>query len=307
LYIGRFAPTPSGPLHFGSIVTALASFLDAKHNKGIWKIRIDDIDTPRVVKDAELSILKNLENLGLFWDDKIFKQSENIEEYKNNFEILSKKNLTYNCQCTRKKIAKLNQSITNIDEPIYNNYCRNKKYPSSNISSVRLITNYATTNFLDKTQGFQANNINNKTGDFIIKRSDQVYSYQLATVIDDELQSITNIVRGSDLLSSTIKQHYINTLLDFSKKNYMHIPIATINNKKISKGNGDKLNTNDWSLIIIEGLKFLKQNIQKNMEDACPEEILKYASKNWNIKPLKQINSIELNFNQRSFVDNIHT
>ena len=87
----------------------------------------------------------------------------------------------------------------------------------------------------------------------------------------------------------------------------MHIPIATINNKKISKGNGDKLNTNDWSLIIIEGLKFLKQNIQKNMEDACPEEILKYASKNWNIKPLKQINSIELNFNQRSFVDNIHT
>ncbi len=307
MYIGRFAPTPSGPLHFGSIVTALASFLDAKHNKGIWKIRIDDIDTPRVVKDAELSILKNLENLGLFWDDKIFKQSENIEEYKNNFEILSKKNLTYNCQCTRKKIAKLNQSITNIDEPIYNNYCRNKKYPSSNISSVRLITNYATTNFLDKTQGFQANNINNKTGDFIIKRSDQVYSYQLATVIDDELQSITNIVRGSDLLSSTIKQHYINTLLDFSKKNYMHIPIATINNKKISKGNGDKLNTNDWSLIIIEGLKFLKQNIQKNMEDACPEEILKYASKNWNIKPLKQINSIELNFNQRSFVDNIHT
>ena len=307
MYIGRFAPTPSGPLHFGSIVTALASFLDAKHNKGIWKIRIDDIDTPRVVKDAELSILKNLENLGLFWDDKIFKQSENIEEYKNNFEILSKKNLIYNCQCTRKKIAKLNQSITNIDEPIYNNYCRNKKYPSSNISSVRLITNYATTNFLDKTQGFQANNINNKTGDFIIKRSDQVYSYQLATVIDDELQSITNIVRGSDLLSSTIKQHYINTLLDFSKKNYMHIPIATIKNKKISKGNGDKLNTNDWSLIIIEGLKFLKQNIQKNMEDACPEEILKYASKNWNIKPLKQINSIELNFNQRSFVDNIHT
>ena len=87
----------------------------------------------------------------------------------------------------------------------------------------------------------------------------------------------------------------------------MHIPIATINNKKISKGNGDKLNTNDWSLIIIEGLKFLKQNIQKNMEDACPEEILKYASKNWSINPLKQINSIELNFNQRSFVDNIHT
>ncbi len=307
MYIGRFAPTPSGPLHFGSIVTALASFLDAKHNKGIWKIRIDDIDTPRVVKNAELSILKSLENLGLFWDDKIFRQSENIEEYKNNFEKLSKKNLTYNCQCTRKKITKLNQSITNIDEPIYNNYCRNKQYPSSDISSVRLITNYATTNFLDKTQGFQANNINNKTGDFIIKRSDQVYSYQLAAVIDDELQSITNIVRGSDLLNSTIKQNYINTLLDFSKKNYMHIPIATINNKKISKGNGDKLNTNDWSLIIIEGLKFLKQNIQKNMEDACPEEILKYASKNWSINPLKQINSIELNFNQRSFVDNIHT
>ncbi len=305
MYIGRFAPTPSGPLHFGSIITALASYLDAKNNKGIWKIRIDDIDSPRVVKGAESAILSILENLGLFWDDEIFRQSKNVKSYENYFEILCKKNLTYNCQCSRKQIASLNKSDSN--EIIYNNYCREKQHPASNSSSVRIIANFTSTNFLDRAQGFQAHKSDSLTGDFIIKRSDQIYAYQLTAVIDDELQSVTDIVRGSDLLNSTIKQHYINTLLNFPEKNFMHIPVASINNRKLSKGNGDKINTKNWSLVLIEGLKFLKQKIQKDMEDAKPEEILKYASKNWDIKPLQNLNSIELDSNQRSFVDNIHT
>lgn len=305
MYIGRFAPTPSGPLHFGSIITALASYLDAKNNNGLWKIRIDDIDSPRVMKGAELSILNALENLGLFWDGKISRQSENIKEYKKILEVLNKKNLTYNCKCSRKQITISNPSA--VDEPIYNNHCRNKQNQSSNKSAVRLISNYELTNFIDKTQGSQSHNINNPIGDFIIKRSDQLYAYQLAVVIDDELQSITNIVRGTDLLSSTIKQKYINNILNFSEKIYMHIPIAKINNQKLSKGNGDKLNTNNLSLILIESLKFLKQKIQKGIEDASPEEVLKYASKNWDTKPLQQIDNIELNLNQRQIVGNVHT
>ena len=305
MYIGRFAPTPSGPLHFGSIITALASYLDAKNNNGLWKIRIDDIDSPRVMKGAELSILNALENLGLFWDGKISRQSENIKEYKKILEVLNKKNLTYNCECSRKQIAISNPPA--VDEPIYNNHCRNKQNQSSNKSAVRLISNYELTNFIDKTQGSQSHNINNPIGDFIIKRSDQLYAYQLAVVIDDELQSITNIVRGTDLLSSTIKQKYINNILNFSEKIYMHIPIAKINNQKLSKGNGDKLNTNNLSLILIESLKFLKQKIQKGIEDASPEEVLKYASKNWDTKPLQQIDNIELNLNQRQIVGNVHT
>ena len=305
MYIGRFAPTPSGPLHFGSIITALASYLDAKNNNGLWKIRIDDIDSPRVMKGAELSILNTLENLGLFWDGKISRQSENIKEYKKILEVLNKKNLTYNCKCSRKQITISNPSA--VDEPIYNNHCRNKQNQSSNKSAVRLISNYELTNFIDKTQGSQSHNINNPIGDFIIKRSDQLYAYQLAVVIDDELQSITNIVRGTDLLSSTIKQKYINNILNFSEKIYMHIPIAKINNQKLSKGNGDKLNTNNLSLILIESLKFLKQKIQKGIEDASPEEVLKYASKNWDTKPLQQIDNIELNLNQRQIVGNVHT
>ena len=172
---------------------------------------------------------------------------------------------------------------------------------------MRIIANFTSTNFLDRAQGFQAHKSDSLTGDFIIKRSDQIYAYQLTAVIDDELQSVTDIVRGSDLLNSTIKQHYINTLLNFPEKNFMHIPVASINNRKLSKGNGDKINTKNWSLVLIEGLKFLKQKIQKDMEDAKPEEILKYASKNWDIKPLQNHNSIELDSNQRSFVDNIHT
>jgi len=305
LYIGRFAPTPSGPLHFGSIVTAMASYLDAKHNNGKWKVRIDDIDSPRVLEGAESAILKKLENLGLFWDDKISRQSENIKEYINTHEALEKKNLTYYCRCSRKTILESIQSDT--DELIYNNNCRNKQHPSSNTSSTRLIANYKSTSFIDRAQGPQFHNINNSISDFIIKRSDQLYAYQFAVVIDDELQSVNNIVRGTDLLNSTIKQHYINNILNFSEKTYMHVPIALINNRKLSKGNGDKLNSNNLSVILVEGLKFLKQKIQKDIEDGSPEEILKYASVNWDVKPFQKLSRIELNPTQCLIVDNART
>ena len=305
MYIGRFAPTPSGPLHFGSIITALASYLDAKHNNGQWKIRIDDIDSPRIAEGAELKILKSLESLGLFWDATISRQSENIGEYKNILGMLNSKNLTYNCKCSRKKNSISN--LLDVDDPIYNNHCRNKQYPSSNKSAIRLITECKSSDFIDRIQGLQSYNPNNSIGDFIIKRSDQFYAYQLAVVIDDHLQSVTNIVRGTDLLSSTFKQHYINTLLDYSEKSYMHIPIALINNRKLSKGNGDKLNNNNFSLMIIEGLKFLKQEIKKDSETASPREILKYAAENWDTAPLQKIKNIELSANQRLIVDNAHT
>ena len=303
MYIGRFAPTPSGPLHFGSIITALASYLDAKNNNGQWKVRIDDIDSPRIAEGAESTILKNLESLGLFWDDKISRQSENIKEYNDILEMLKSRNLTYNCNCSRKQIAISNQS--DLKEPTYNNHCRSMRHPSSSKSAIRLIADYKSTNFIDRIQGFQSDN--NLINDFIIKRSDQLYAYQLAVVIDDHLQSVTNIVRGADLLSSTIKQYYINNLLKFPEKTYMHIPIATINNQKLSKSNGDKLNNNNFSLILIEGLKFLKQKVKKNIEDASPREILKYASENWDLAPLRQIKNIELSSNQRLIVDNTHT
>ena len=303
MYIGRFAPTPSGPLHFGSIITALASYLDAKNNNGQWKVRIDDIDSPRIAEGAESTILKNLESLGLFWDDKISRQSENIKEYNDILEMLKSRNLTYNCNCSRKQIAISNQS--DLKEPTYNNHCRSMRHPSSSKSAIRLIADYKSTNFIDGIQGFQSDN--NLIDDFIIKRSDQLYAYQLAVVIDDHLQSVTNIVRGADLLSSTIKQYYINNLLKFPEKTYMHIPIATINNQKLSKSNGDKLNNNNFSLILIEGLKFLKQKVKKNIEDASPREILKYASENWDLAPLRQIKNIELSSNQRLIVDNTNT
>ena len=303
MYIGRFAPTPSGPLHFGSIITALASYLDAKHNNGQWKVRIDDIDSPRIAEGAESTILKNLESLGLFWDDKISRQSENIKEYNDILEMLKSRNLTYNCNCSRKQIAISNQS--DLKEPTYNNHCRSMRHPSSSKSAIRLIADYKSTNFIDRIQGFQSDN--NLINDFIIKRSDQLYAYQLAVVIDDHLQSVTNIVRGADLLSSSIKQYYINNLLKFPEKSYAHIPIAIINNQKLSKSNGDKLNNDNFSLILIEGLKFLKQKVKKNIEDASPREILKYASENWDLAPLRQIKNIELSSNQRLIVDNTHT
>ena len=294
MYIGRFAPTPSGPLHLGSFITALASYLDAKHNDGEWKIRIDDIDTPRIKKGSEKLILNSLEAFGLHWDGLVMHQSDNIKIYELVTQKLKELDLTYYCECSRKEI--LLNNPTKSGYSIYNNACSLKKITARKGNSIRLKTNSKNINFKDTIQGTKSINLKLLMGDFIVKRSDNVFSYQLTTAIDDDLQSVTNIVRGADLIESTPQQIYIRSLLNLKPIKYSHIPIALIGGQKLSKSMGDTLQMKNPTDVLIKSLKFLNQKISKAHEQASPIEIIQWAVKNWDRKKIKKKTAIELNF-----------
>jgi len=294
MYIGRFAPTPSGPLHLGSFITALASYLDAKHNDGEWKIRIDDIDTPRIKKGSEKLILNSLEAFGLHWDGLVMRQSDNIKIYELVTQKLKELNLTYYCECSRKDI--LLNNPTKSDFSIYNNACSLKKLSTSKGHSIRLKTNSKKIIFKDTIQGTKSINLELLMGDFIVKRSDNIFSYQLTTAIDDDLQSITNIVRGADLIKSTPQQIYIRALLKLKAIKYSHIPIVLVGGQKLSKSMGDTLEMKNPSEVLIKSLKFLNQEISKALEQASPKEIIQWAVKNWDRKKIEKKTAIELSY-----------
>ena len=215
-YRGRFAPTPSGALHFGSIVTALGSYLDAKSNEGKWFLRIDDIDQTRNKVDANKIILEQLEKLGLTWDGPIVYQSQNIGLYETAIKKLEEFNCTFPCTCTRQEVG--NQ--------IYPGTCRHKNNIWNKKHSIRIKTENIQISISDRLQNNYTQTMDSEVGDFIIKRSDNYFAYQLATIVDDNEQKITDIVRGFDLLDSTTKQVYLQSKLQYKTPRYLHLPIA---------------------------------------------------------------------------------
>jgi len=299
MYIGRFAPTPSGPLHFGSMVTAIASFLDAKSNKGKWLVKIDDIDQHRAMKRGDITILNSLERLHLYWDMPVVYQSRRIKEYQNQLERLKKFNMTYLCQCSRRDILKL--AVKGVDGFIYPGICRDKKVELSDQVAHRVKVNSALITTEDLIQGLVKQNLSKDIGDFIIKRSDGLFSYQFTVVVDNHLDGVTNIVRGSDLIQSTPRQVYLHKLLNFDIPEFSHIPVATKLQKKISKSYGDG--------IIIEGneieiwlkcLAFLNQPMEKLSNSMSLENIIHEAILCWTKSLIKPLREIEID-------DNIHT
>jgi len=261
MYIGRFAPSPTGPMHFGSLVTAVASYLDAKHHDGLWKVRMEDLDQPRVVKQSDKAILDTLHQHGFQWDDEIIYQSHRIDIYEHYASNLNQKENTYFCECSRKEIA--DSAMTGIDGMIYPGTCRDKKL-NAQYHALRIKAEDIYMVFEDKIQGVIQQNILKDFGDFILKRSDGIYAYQLAVVIDDALQNINTIVRGADLIDSTSRQIFLQKKLSLPSVNYGHIPIATFNQKKLSKENQstpvDHSNIKDN---LIACLKFLGQDYEE--------------------------------------------
>jgi len=294
MYIGRFAPTPSGPLHFGSIVTAVASYLDAKKNNGLWKIRIDDLDKPRIALGAERQILSRIESLGLIWDGKISYQSNESknQQYTQALDKLNDLNITYACECSRKKI--LTNVLIGIDGPIYDKECLTKNLQKNKHKSIRLKVTSQNILFKDTIQGDLKQNLEKLVGDFILKRSDNVFSYQLAVVIDDYLQSVSHVIRGSDLLNSTTRQIYIGNLLGLPLLQYMHVPLACIDGKKLSKANSNKIILNNPNSLLIEALKFLNQKQCDDLKDATVNEIIKWSILNWDINRIPKKKKIEI-------------
>lgn len=231
-YVGRFAPSPTGPLHFGSLVAALASWLDAKHAGGEWLLRMEDLDQPRVVPGAADTILRQLETFGLHWDGAVEYQSRRCAMYREALKQLVA--FTYPCACTRKE---LEDSALAIDgSRIYPGTCRNSLAPGKTARAVRLCTSREPVRFTDRVQGEIAQSVESEVGDFVLLRADGLFAYQLAVVVDDAAQGITDVVRGADLLDSTARQIYLQRLLGFATPRYLHTPIATNSaGEKLSK------------------------------------------------------------------------
>jgi len=235
MYVGRFAPSPTGPLHFGSLVAALASWLDARAADGRWLVRIEDLDPPRAVPGAADEILRTLDRLGLGWDGPVLYQSRRSASYEAALESLD----TYWCGCTRREIADSSIGRATDGAQIYPGTCRTGLAPGKTPRALRLRTGGEEIAFTDRVQGPQRQILEREIGDFVLLRADGQFAYQLAVVVDDAEQGVTDVVRGADLLDSTPRQIFLQRLLGYPMPRYLHVP-AAVNEagEKLSKQTG---------------------------------------------------------------------
>jgi len=234
MYTGRFAPSPTGPLHMGSLTAALASWLDARSAGGRWLVRMEDLDRPRVVPGAAAAILEALARLGLTWDGDVVYQSERDELYRGALERLATH--TYWCGCSRREIADSSLGLAVDGAPIYPGTCRGGPCGARRALRVKVSDTVA---FQDRLQGRHAQVLERDIGDFVLYRADGLFAYQLAVVVDDAAQGITDVVRGADLLDSTPRQIYLQRLLGLPTPRYLHVPVAVnAGGEKLSKQSG---------------------------------------------------------------------
>jgi glutamyl-Q tRNA(Asp) synthetase len=233
-YRGRFAPSPTGPLHFGSLVAAVGSFLDARAHRGEWLLRMEDLDHPRCVPGAADAILRTLEALGLHWDGPVLQQSARDAAYAAALARLDEAGQIYGCACTRREVA--DSALAGIDGPVYPGTCRDGLPPGRAARAWRLRCDGARIAFDDAIQGRIAQDLEREIGDFVLQRADGLYAYQLAVVVDDAEQGITDIVRGADLIDSTPRQIHLQRLLGLPTPRYAHLPVAVnARGEKLSK------------------------------------------------------------------------
>jgi glutamyl-Q tRNA(Asp) synthetase len=235
MVIGRFAPSPTGPLHFGSLVAAVASYCDTKSRGGQWLLRIEDVDTTRRVDGASEQIIQTLQRYGFMWDGEIIYQSQRTDLYQQALDLLRDQDLAYPCTCSRKEIAD-SSTLQGIEGAIYPGTCLQHPVKPGVPAAWRLKTSDTVIGFDDLIQGHLQHNMAKDIGDFVVKRADGLFSYQLAVVVDDVLQGVTHVVRGADLLNSTTRQIYLQQLLGYTTPVYAHIPLVmNAEGQKLSK------------------------------------------------------------------------
>ena len=280
-YRGRFAPTPSGPLHFGSMVAAVGSYLDAKSQSGDWLLRIDDLDPPRVMPGATDGILYALERVGLRWDEAVVFQSGRGEAYRDALERLRARNLIYPCGCSRKEIDEA--AIAGIDSSVYPGTCRHGMPPGRTMRSQRVRTDGASVEFDDRLQGRIRQQLAAEIGDFVLWRIDGVFSYHLACAVDDGDAGITHVVRGADLIDSTPRQIYLQRLLGLPEPEYLHLPIAVnAQGEKLSKQTlAPAVDTRSPAEVVAQVLQFLGQVPPPDLAGAKVDELLSWAISHW--------------------------
>lgn len=285
-YVGRFAPTPSGHLHFGSLLAALASFLDARHHGGQWLVRIEDLDQPRNLPGATDHILSTLETYGLEWDGDVLRQSANLERYEHVLLKLLEQGDAYYCDCPRKLIME--------HGGVYPGYCRTRELTAADSHAIRVRAPEEPVTLDDRLQGKFRQHLDADVGDFVIRRRDGIIAYQLAVVVDDIAQGVTDIIRGADLLDSTPRQLWLYRLLKASPPRYLHIPL-------IMRKDGEKLSKRLASAPIagahatatlFRALTALAQEPPHALRDAPVREQLIWAIAHWQPQRLPAVRQI---------------
>jgi len=274
-YVGRFAPSPTGPLHFGSLITAVGSYCDAKAHHGQWIVRIEDTDIPRIYPDSEHHILQCLDAFEFESDVKIIYQKDRLDIYESVIEQLQKENQVYACECTRKMLG---------SNHIYIGTCREKHLDFNN-QAIRVKVSEQSICFHDRLQGQHCSNLTTDLGDFVLKRRDGIINYQLAVVIDDYLQGITHVVRGADLLDNTARQIWLGRVLSYPKLKYMHLPLAMNNQgQKLSKQNlAQALDIQNAPQMLLQAILALGQ---QPVDLDQPHQMLAQAVAQWEIKSI---------------------
>lgn len=276
-YVGRFAPSPTGPLHFGSLIAAVASFLEARTRDGRWLLRIEDIDPPREQPGATQVILQALESYGFEWDGPVLYQSASRTSHDAAMAQLQAEGNAYRCGCSRRNLG-----------PVYPGTCRAGSQAAE--TALRVLTNNEEISFVDQLQGRQSQRLESEFGDFVVLRKDGLIAYQLAVVVDDYLQGVTDIVRGIDLMDSTPRQIWLQQLLGYPTPNYIHIPVA-INDReqKLSKSHGaGGVALTDVASTLRAALATLGQRPPAELAEASVTDIWSWALENWNIGVLSE-------------------
>ncbi len=270
LYRGRFAPTPSGPLHFGSLVAALASWLEARHADGEWLVRVDDLDPPREVPGAADNILRQLDAFGLHWDGPVRYQSQRRPAYQNAVEQLLDSGHAFHCRLTRKQLATLNHNHPGISAAV----------SAADDTAIRLQVPDRALTYQDGIQGTISNNLHHDGGAFVIRRRDGLFGYQLACALDDADDGITHVLRGADLLDSTLRQRWLLECLGRPAPDYAHLPVVTDGrNLKLSKSRGsDALAADRASQLLSAALRCMGLQPPSDLQGANPATLLAWGT-----------------------------
>jgi glutamyl-Q tRNA(Asp) synthetase len=288
---GRFAPSPTGPLHFGSLVAAVASWVDARAAGGEWLVRIEDVDAPRTVPGAADEILRALEAFGLEWDGEVAWQSRRTPHYQRAFERLEAMGVVYRCRCSRRELA--DSGLPGIEGAVYPGTCRALGLPASQGGADRVRVGNQPISFVDRVQGPVSQRLDAEIGDFVLRRRDGLFAYQLAVVVDDADQRITDVVRGADLLLSTPRQIHLQELLGYPAPAYLHVPVATHHGgQKLSKQSlAPALDAGRPGPWLAAALEFLGQPAPP---EARPAEMLAAASAAWDPRKIPGTTALEV-------------
>ncbi|WP_325437250.1 tRNA glutamyl-Q(34) synthetase GluQRS [Pseudomonas nitroreducens] len=286
-YIGRFAPTPSGYLHFGSLVAAVASYLDARSVGGKWLVRMEDLDPPREMPGAQAAILETLERYGFEWDGPVERQSDRHAAYSAQVEQWLRSGLAYACTCSRKQLEGSNG--------IYPGTCRDAQHDWYGDVAIRIRVPELDYRFTDRLQGEFHQHLGREVGDFIICRRDGLFAYQLAVVLDDAWQGVTDIVRGADLLDNTPRQLYLQELLGIAAPRYLHVPlIIQPDGHKLGKSyRSPPLEAEQAAPLLVRALKALGQNPPAGLAQSAPGDVLTWGIRHWNAEAIPHSLTLE--------------